>query len=152
MKTHLAAFALAAALAQPASATTFPTLTTIYIGSGVQDTTGSSATTGTLVSCSNVSGVTASLRLLFLHVTGAVAAQTTVSIPHGATRTYATRGIFSVYTNNLVTGQIQGGAVNIESTQSGMFCTAMIMDGAPTGPNGVQLHLVRVNAHPGTVE
>jgi len=37
MKTKLSIVALAAALTQPAAATTFPTLTTIYIGSGVRD-------------------------------------------------------------------------------------------------------------------
>jgi len=56
-KLLTAAFALTVALVQPAAAVTFPSLTTIYVGSGVQDTTGTSATTGTAVSCSNVSAV-----------------------------------------------------------------------------------------------
>jgi hypothetical protein len=37
MKTKLSAITLAVALAQPAAAVTFPTLTTIYVGSGVYD-------------------------------------------------------------------------------------------------------------------
>ena len=37
MKKCLAAVALSAALVQPADATTFPTLTTIYVGAGVKD-------------------------------------------------------------------------------------------------------------------
>ena len=152
MKTTFAAFALAAALAQPASAITFPTLTTIYVGSGVQDTTGSLATTATAVSCSNVSGVTASVRVLFLQASGAVAAQTTVTLVHGATVNFTTGEVNAIFHFPLTTGQITGGVVNIESTQSDMFCTASIMDTETSGPNGVALHLVRVNPHPGTVE
>jgi hypothetical protein len=42
--------------------------------------------------------------------------------------------------------------LNVESTQSGVFCTAAIID-AELGPNyGSSPHLVRVNPHPGTVE
>ena len=58
MKTYIAAFALAGALAQPASATTFPTLTTIYVGSGAYDDGSTDdAGTATSIHCSNVSGV-----------------------------------------------------------------------------------------------
>ena len=146
------AAALAAALAQPAAAVTFPQLTTIYVGPGVQDTTGSSATTGTLITCSNVSGATAAVRILFLTSAGGIAAQTTISLLHGATRNITTRVINSVNQSTLATGAIDGGVVNIESTQSGVFCSAMILDSATSGPNGAALHLIRVNPHPGTVE
>jgi len=37
MKHHIAATALAATIARPAAAVTFPSLTTIYVGSGVYD-------------------------------------------------------------------------------------------------------------------
>ena len=71
MKKYLPAAALAVALAQPASATTFPTLTTIYVGSGVYDD-GSANDVGeaTSVHCSNVSGVSVDVRVLILHKAG----------------------------------------------------------------------------------
>ena len=43
------------------------------------------------------------------------------------------------------------GVLNIEATQSGIFCTAMIVDGADAG-EGITLPLVRINPHPGTLE
>jgi hypothetical protein len=58
----------------------------------------------------------------------------------------------AVFQTILVTGQLTGGVVNIESTESGMFCSAMLLDAAASAPHGVALHLVRVNPHPGTVE
>ena len=153
MKNRLASIALAAALAQPAAATTFPTLTTIYVGPGVQDTTGASPlTAGTAVMCSNVSGATASVRFLFLNNTGGVAAQTTISMAHGASVNVATRNLTAIADTIVATGQINGGVVNVESTESGVFCSAMILDSASDGPNGAALDLVRVNPLPGTVE
>jgi hypothetical protein len=47
---------------------------------------------------------------------------------------------------------ISQGVVNIESTQSGVFCTAEVLDAAASAPTGIARHLVRVNPHPGTVE
>ena len=44
------------------------------------------------------------------------------------------------------------GVINIESTQSGVFCTAKTIDASATFPDGVILPLVRVNPHPGTVD
>lgn len=63
MRTYLTAVALAAALAQPASAITFSALTTIYVGTGVQDSgTGPNTGIATVFQCSNVSGRAAVLR------------------------------------------------------------------------------------------
>ena len=155
MKTYLAA-ALAAILAQPATAITFPTLTTIYVGSGVTDT-GSATEDGVATSfhCTNVSGVAATVRYLVLHSNGAIAGSLTLSAPHGATVTASTHAVFlfTEGTNQInPTVMVQQGGINIESTQSGVFCTAMIVDAAAAVPNGIDLHLVRVNPHPGTVE
>jgi len=54
--------------------------------------------------------------------------------------------------NSLVTGSVSPGVVNIESTQSGVFCSAETIDAAAAAPVGVTRNLVRVNPHPGTVE
>jgi hypothetical protein len=154
-----ASFAFAAALAAalfaaPASAVTFPSLTTIYIGSGVSDNGGAANTgTATTFHCSNVSGVTAQVRFLVLNSAGAVAGSSTHNASHGATLTVSTHGTFAYAENSaLSAGVVNEGVINIESTQSAVFCTAKTIDAALASPVGVPLDLVRVNPHPGTVE
>ena len=44
------------------------------------------------------------------------------------------------------------GVVNVEATNSAVFCTAKVVDPDVEGANGHTLPLVRVNPHPGTVE
>jgi hypothetical protein len=155
MKIHLAAAALAVALAQPAAATTFPGLTTIYVGAGVQDTSGAGtvADTATVFSCANVSGLATTVRILLLDTTGGVVDTLTQALPHGSHLTAATRGVAAI-TGDVVldSGAVAGGVVNIEATQSGVFCGAALMDATADVATGVSLHLVRVNPHPGTVE
>ena len=151
MKKNLLSVALVAALAQPAAAITFPSLTTIYLGSGVYDD-GSAANAGfaTTVHCSNVSGQTTQLRLLVLNRFGAVVATETFLLTHGSSFTFSTHQTGFV-DNSLDTGAVGQGVLNVESTQSGVFCSAMIVS-AGSVASGVALHLVRVNPHPGTVE
>jgi hypothetical protein len=150
MKTYLAAVALAAALPQPAAAITFSSLTTIYVASGVY----SLFDADTAVHCSNVSGHSAQLRVLVLLPTGVVGASTTQTLAHGATITVATSviaGYDAVVLAEL--GDVIVGVVNVEATQSAVFCTAHVVNqDAPSPTTGNPLHLVRVNPHPGTVE
>jgi hypothetical protein len=47
---------------------------------------------------------------------------------------------------------VSGGVVNVESTNSAVFCTAKVIDPDVDGANGHSLPMVRVNPHPGTVE
>ena len=140
MKKYLAAVALASTLVQPAAAVTFPSLTTIYVGSGIRDNfTGQGPRVGTAFNCSNVSGVAATVRFLVLNLDGQLVRSASISVPHGGTRTAVTRLVGT------------SGVVNIESTQSAVFCNAMIVDTAVAG-QGISIPLVRVNPHPGTVE
>jgi hypothetical protein len=155
MKKSLAAFALAAALVQPASAITFPSLTTIYIGAGVYDlkdypTAGTN--TATSVHCSNVSGQSAQIRVLVLNASGTVAGQTTQAIAHGATVTVSTNEVGAYADEVLGLVNSNRGVLNVEATQSGIFCTAQIVDTAAALSTSSPLRLVRVNPHPGTVE
>jgi len=153
MKKSLAAFAfaLAAALAQPASAITFSKLTTIYIGTGVREAA-TSPNVATAFSCSNVSGVNADVRILVLGFSGTVRASDTRTLGHGTTRTWVTHPQATYSADfNLNTGTVGQGAVNIESTQSAVFCNAVLLDGVDAA-DGFVLPLVRVNPHPGTVE
>ena len=156
MKKALLALALVAsatAAAPPATATTFPSLTTIYVGSGVRDSAaGPNAGSATIVNCSNVSGETATLRMLFLHSNGSIAGLHTFnSVAHGSTVTLATHSVSTYVVTRLNVLQIAQGVVNIESTQSGVFCNAAVIEASQqafTAP----IPLVRVNPHPGTVE
>ena len=152
MKKYLAAVALVAAIAQPAAAVTFPTLTTIYVGTGLSELTPLANTTG-VVSCANVSGQTANLRVLILNFNGAVADTHTQALAHGANMTVGTRGAASLSITSMDTpAPLLNGTVNIESTESAVFCTAMLIDKTTPGPNGVTLRLVRSNGHPGAEE
>jgi hypothetical protein len=157
MRKSFAAFAFAIfSLAQPASAITFSKLTTIYIGSGVYDD-GSDDGSGeaTSIHCSNVSGVAVQVRALVLSFSGSVEGSLTTDLAHGATFTFSTHNvfIFADSTGVLNTGQVTQGVVNVEATNSAVFCTAVVVDAAGKPPVFMSpLHLVRVNAHPGTVE
>ena len=156
MKKYLVAVALAASLAQPAAAITFPTLTTIYVGSGVTDNGGASQTgVATTIFCSNVSGADVQVRVLILSAGGSVrGTPRTATLVHGQTGTFSTHAT-ALFTDEdflLNTGSVGQGVVNVEATNSAIFCTATILDAAASVPNGIPLHLVRVNPHPGTVE
>jgi hypothetical protein len=53
---------------------------------------------------------------------------------------------------SLNTGAVQG-VVNIEATNSAIFCTATVTDAAGATPAfAMDVNLIRVNPHPGTVE
>jgi hypothetical protein len=156
----LAAAAVAAAgmqtftrAATPSPATTFPSLTTIYVGAGVLDD-GSANNSGiaTAFTCTNVSGNAAQVRYLVLNQNGSVEASLTTNHVHGTTNTLATHTAEWLVEGSLATGSVTGGVVNIESTESAVFCTAMIINAAGAAASGIPLRLVRVNAHPGTVE
>jgi hypothetical protein len=84
MKTTLITIALAAALAEPAAAITFPSLTTIYVISGVKDD-GGSANSGiaTSVHCTNVSGIDAQVGFIALDRDGDVVGRATLNVLHG---------------------------------------------------------------------
>ena len=156
MRTYLTAVALAAALAQPASAITFSALTTIHVGTGVQDSgTGPNTAIATVFQCSNVSGRAAVLRFLVLEKDSTFIGSDTVNVPHGGSTRVGTRPTTVFVEDEAIVSPgtpIIRGTINIESTESGVFCTAMIVDAAAATPIGIDLHLVRVNPHPGTVE
>jgi hypothetical protein len=153
MKTYLAAVALSATLAQPAGAVTFPSLTTIYVGAGVTDS-GDPEDAGIATSfhCANVSGKTTTLRFLVLSNNGVEGSAQDV-VAHGDTTTASTHATKAYLDNlSLNTGGVFQGVINIESTESGVFCNAVSIDASAAVPTGVTLPLVRVNPHPGTVE
>ena len=153
MKKYLTAVAFAAALVQPASAITFSKLTTIYVGSGVTDSAHADLLgSKTAFICSNVSGQNATLRFLVLGKQGGLSANASTTVPHGGTRVAVTNPVTGfLHDLNLTTSAIGHGVINIESTQSGVFCNAIVVE-ADKLAVGYPLCLVRINPHPGSVE
>ena len=93
--------------------------------------------------------------MLILGPTGAVEGSLTQTLAHGATVTFSTHQttIFSDADTDLATGVVRQGVVNVEATNSAVFCTADRVDAQNLKPIFMSpLHLVRVNPHPVTVE
>jgi hypothetical protein len=140
--------------ALPVHAVTFPSLTTIYVGTGVTDDGGlASSGVATVFHCSNVSGITASIRFLVLNNAGNSVGDLTLPVEHGVTQSVATHFTAAYASVSLdLDFNINQGVVNIESTQSAVFCSAETINAATAAPVGVPRPLVRVNPHPGTAE
>jgi hypothetical protein len=137
----------------PAQAITFRSLTLIYVGAGVIDNGGSvDVGIATNFNCSNVSGITAQVRFVVRGLNGPVEGSRTFTLAHGATRTASTHHEATFASDfDLFTGLVGQGIIQIYSTQSGVFCNAIVTNAA-VGGNGFDLHMVRFNPHPGTVE
>ena len=122
MKRYSLAVALAvfAILSGSAVAVTFPSLTTIYIGSGARDSAqGPNLGLATVIHCSNVSVLTASVRILLLHSNGSMAGVHTFnSVVHGSTVSLATHPVAAYYSTDLNVLEINSGVVNIEVRHS----------------------------------
>jgi hypothetical protein len=74
-------------------------------------------------------------------------------LEHGVTVTFSTHATLIFFEAELATGIVNQGVVNVEATNSAVFCTAAVIDAAGNPPVfSMPLHLVRVNPHPGTVE
>jgi hypothetical protein len=151
----LAAAVFAALVVSSGEAETLPLNTPIYVGSGVYDS-GSGAGNGAATSfhCTNVSGVSANLRFLLLGPAGNTLGSFNRSLAHANTVTASTHETNTYFDYIIMTpgvSIIQGGIV-IESTQTGVFCTAITLDAGASTPNGFPLNLIRFNPHPGSVE
>ena len=105
-------------------------------------------------SSTNASGLTAQLRFLLLGPGGNTLGSFNRSLPHANTVTASTHETNAYFDYIIMTPGVaitQGGIV-IESTETGVFCTAITLDAGSSTPNGFPLHLVRINPHPGSVE
>jgi hypothetical protein len=157
MRNSFAVFTFAVlALVQSATAITFPSLTTIYVGTGVRDNGGGdNSGLATAFHCSNVSGTNVQIRFLVLRDDGSGAGAITRPVPHGGSITVSTHLTAFFIEDDVVSPSIVigRGVINIESTESAVFCQAYITEAATTVPDSaIPLKLIRVNPHPGTVE
>jgi hypothetical protein len=82
------------------------------------------------------------VRFLVLRSNGSVAASLTRTLLHGETETISTH-LTNVYSEDesLNTGVVNEGVINIESLQSGVFCTAKTIDASASFPDGLVLPL-----------
>lgn len=155
MKRILTAIAAVFIAAVPAQATTFSSLTLIYLASGVADSGNSSTVhVATTVPCTNISGQNATVRWIFYAESGVVAGTFTGPVPNGVTVTATTAAGTTVFREARVlsASDIFQGMVRVYSTQSGVFCSSMVASSTAAEPQGIDLNMVRFNAHPGTVE
>jgi hypothetical protein len=153
MNRFLCALGLAACgaiVTQPAAAVVFPSLTTIYVGSGVV----ANPSVITTIHCTNVSGTTVNVRFQFLNPLGSTAGSHTASLINGATYGVSTADT-QIYTESFFFNPalvLAEGGLNVEATNSAVFCTAKTVSAGFSTPNGYAFSLVRVNPHPGTAE
>jgi hypothetical protein len=138
-----------ARLSAPAA---FPASTTIYIVPGVRDSGAANQGTATSIVCSNVSGALQSVRILTLKTNGEFASDKSMLIFNGGTKTASTHVTFFFPTDlDLQTGTVFEGVFSVESTNAAVFCTAHVIDAGAASASGFDLHVIRVNAAPGTV-
>jgi hypothetical protein len=152
--SSVVAAAILSAILPAQGATTDP-LKTIYRVPGVRDN-GGGAQTGVATSffCSNLSSVPETIRFVVRSAAGTVVGDQSFQMPSLRTVTASTHET-TLFSETLVltpgSGIIQGMAV-ILSTSLNVHCSAMIVDAAATVPQGIALHMVRVNPAPNTQE
>ena len=134
----------------PVEATTFTPAKLIYLVNGVVDN--SSLSIGTSVPCTNQSRLTATVRWIFHDAGGVVKSSYATSISAGQTVYVATLNGVAIYAEVQVGGANYQGNVAIYSTQSEVFCSALVGPSSNTSVPGSLLHMIRFNEHPGVVE
>jgi hypothetical protein len=147
MRKLLVTFAAATLIAiPPAQATSFWRPVLIYVASGVYDSGhGPGAGTATVVQCSDLSGKSANVQVHFY-------SSTTGYRGKDGGATVSTHDVSYLDDSAVSTGVILQGFVLIESNETGVYCTAMVVDAAGPPSSGIPLHMVRYRPHPGTVE
>jgi hypothetical protein len=137
------------------SSQAFPSLTTIYRGSGVSNTSGANNTgVATSFHCSNFNANTQQVRFLLRDNEGVVVSNQTFNLTANQTFTASTHATAIFFDVELLAEgiSIAQGSIVIAATSAAIHCSASIVDAAATSPNGVDLHLVRFNAVAGSQE
>ena len=141
------------AFVQPAQAGINDPEVIIYRGSGVLDTGGGDHTgAGTVIYCTNFSGVTESIRFVIRDNDSTIVANVPLPIPHLFTGTVMTKGGFIYSGISLGTGIIKQGTVAIAATSINVTCTAMQFDASAPSLQTAVLHMTRFNPIAGTQE
>lgn len=129
----------------------------IYRVPGVSDS-GSMADVGTATAfmCTNFSRTSESIRITVRDFDSVVYGQETYLVQPRHTHTVATHWTKSLIENDgsylVRSGGVRQGLATIEATSTNVHCSVMIVDSSLPNGNGVALHMVRFNPHPGSVE
>jgi hypothetical protein len=135
-------------------ATTDPLLT-IYRVSGVSDDGGAeNVGMATVFHCSNTSGVTERLQFQIRQYPGTIISTKETVIGGNATVTAMTHQVtmFGVDMVLSPTVKVDQGFARISASAKGVYCSAMIVDASAFVPEGIALHMARVNAPTGVQE
>jgi hypothetical protein len=127
----------------------------LYRVSGVRDNGGGiDSGQATSFHCTSISTVNETLQIRVRDFNGTPVGTRSIVITPNRTRTlstHLTRLFFEDAT--LSPGEaIEQGSAEILATSSQVFCSAMIISAAANVPEGIELHLVRFNAIPGSQE
>ena len=118
----------------------------IYRVSGVADNGGgANAGVATAFHCTNFSQVTETISFVVRNFDGTKKADQSFALASLATGTASTHITALFVDGPLATGLINQGSAQIQSTSLQVHCSAMIVDAAATVPQGIALHMVRIN-------
>jgi hypothetical protein len=152
LSSVIAAAILSAIL--PAQGATTDPLKQIYRVSGVTDNGGAGNTgIATAINCTNLSSVTELIRFAIWQSDGSVIFNHSFVVNSRITFRVSTHAT-SVFEEVLLLPNVTIGAgiAIIHSTSLQVHCSAMIVDAAASVPQGIALHMVRVNPTPNTQE
>ena len=124
----------------------------IYVAAGAADWI-NPVVVSTVVGCTNLSGQNATVRWSFFKGdNGSLLGSLAQVVPHARTVFVRTHNGLGFYGGlNVSTAEEFDGMVIVYSTQSAVFCSAVVAN-PPASELQVDLHMVRFNPHPGTVE
>ena len=133
----------------------FPALTLIYRASGLRDN-GRATNTGvaTSIHCTNLTTTSQQVQYILRDFDHTLGASPTFTLAAGRTHTSSTHGTVLFNEDaNLSLGRVyEQGLLAILATNPNVICSVHVVDAAVAIPNGIDLHLVRYNAAPGTQE
>jgi hypothetical protein len=127
----------------------------LYRVSGVRDNGGGpEAGQATSFHCTSASTVNETLAIRVRDFNGVIVGARTITIAPNRTRTLSTHFTRMFFEDGTVSpGEaIEQGSAEILATSIQVFCSVMIVDAAAISPQGIELHLVRFNAIPGSQE
>jgi hypothetical protein len=127
----------------------------LYRVSGVRDNGGGpEAGQATSFHCTSVSTVDETLVIRVRDFNGVIVGSRSITIPPNRTRTMSTHLTRLFFEDAVLSpGEaIEQGSAEILATSIQVFCSAMILSAAASVPEGIELHLVRFNAIPGSQE
>ena len=133
----------------------FPALTLIYRASGLRDNgRATNAGVATSIHCTNLTTTSQRVQYVLRDFDHTLGASPTFTLAAGRTHTSSTHGTVLFNEDVILSpGQVyQQGLLAILATNPNVICSVHVVDAAAAIPHGIDLHLVRYSAAPGTQE